>query len=364
MKIVPSGVQRPWLFEAFPGLEQQLPWAPLVDAPTQVHLLERISGKLGREVWIKRDDKSSFEYGGNKPRKLEFLLGEALALGQKRLLTGGGIGTNHGLATAIFGKKLGFRVTLGLFDQPVTAHVRQNLLLYYAYGAEMIYMGSMLKAVLRYFLLERFRQRGAYRIEPGGSSPLGVLGYVDAGLEFAMQVQRREIPLPQTIFVAVGTCGTMAGLVLGLRLSGLSTRVVGVQVAPATFANPKSTLRLASKALKMMRHLDRYVPAVRLTLADFPIEKGHYGTGYGYPTQASSAAIRLMREDEEIFLDPTYTGKTFGALLAHAEFETRKASVLFWNTLSSVDLSHVAQDVDFRFLPKPFHRFFQGELVE
>ncbi len=364
MKIAPSGLRRPLLFEAYPGLQQKLPWTPLVDAPTQVHPLEKASAKLGKEVWIKRDDKTSSEYGGNKPRKLEFLLGEALVQGQKRLLTGGGIGTNHGLATAIFGKDLGFGVTLGLFDQPVTTHVRKNLLLYHAYGAEMIYMGSMLRAVLRYFLFERFRQRGAYRIEPGGSSSLGVLGYVDAGLEFAMQVRRREMPLPKMIFVATGTCGTMAGLVLGLRLSGLSTRVVGVQVAPGTFANPRATLRLASKALKMMRHQDRSVPSARLTLEDFPIEKRHYGAGYGHPTESSRKAIQFMREHEEILLDPTYTGKTFGALLAQADSQTGRGPLLFWNTLSSVDLSHVAQNVDFRSLPEPFHRFFLCELVE
>ena len=146
ISIAPPGLTRPWLFEVFPALKQHLPWTPLVDAPTPVQPLEQISARLDREVWIKRDDKTSSEYGGNKPRKLEFLLGEALAQNRKRVVTGGGVGTNHGLATTIFGKQLGLRVTLGLFDQPVTAHVRNNLLLYHAYGAEMKYAGSFLKA--------------------------------------------------------------------------------------------------------------------------------------------------------------------------------------------------------------------------
>ena len=364
MNIPPPRLNRPWLFEAFPGLSEQLHWTPLVEAPTPVHRLEGISSQLGKEVWIKRDDKTSSEYGGNKARKLEFLLGEALAQNRKRVFTGGGVGTNHGLATAIFGKKLGFRVTLGLFDQPVTAHVRKNLLLYQAFGAEMKYAGSLLKAALRYYLIEKIRQRSAYMVPPGGSSPLGALGYVDAGLEFATQVERKEVTLPQMIFVALGTCGTMAGLVLGLRFSGLNIPVVGVQVAPSAFANPKAVLRLARKSLKLMQRLDRSVPKVELTLADFPVERGHYGAGYGHPTPACREAIQLMGESEEIFLDPTYTGKTFGALLARANSEHEQGPMLFWNTLSSADLDTVAQSVDFRSLPLAFHRFFECELVE
>jgi D-cysteine desulfhydrase len=364
MNVVPPGAKRPWLFEAFPGLQEQLPWTALVQAPTPVHPLEKISSLLGKEVWIKRDDKTSSEYGGNKPRKLEFLLGEALARNRKKVVTGGGVGTNHGLATTIFGKKLGLGVTLGLFDQPVTAHVRNNLLLYQAFGAEMKYMGSALKAALRYYLVEKVRQRSAYQVPLGGSCPLGALGYVDAGLEFAKQVMRKEGPLPQTIFVAVGTCGTMAGLVLGLRLSGLSTRVEGVQVAPHAFANPKALLRLARKSLRLMQRLDGSVPDVKLNLADFPVERGHYGAGYGHPTPACREAIRLMGESEEILLDPTYTGKTFGALLARVRSEPGEGPALFWNTLSSADLTPVAQNVDFRSLPVAFHRFFECALVE
>ncbi|MGD8226335.1 MAG: pyridoxal-phosphate dependent enzyme [Desulfobacteraceae bacterium] len=363
MNVIPPRLNRPWLFEAFPGLQKQLPWTPLVEATTPVHCLERISSRLGKEVWIKRDDKTSSEYGGNKPRKLEFLLGEAIAQNRKKVLTGGGVGTNHGLATAIFGKKLGIRVILGLFDQPVTAHVRKNLLLYQAFGAEMKYMGSALKAILRYYLIERIRQHGAYLVPLGGSSPLGALGYVDAGLEFATQVRRKEGPLPQMIFVAAGTCGTMAGLVLGLRLSGLRTRVMGVQVAPSAFANPGALLRLARKSLKLIQRLDGSVPGVQLSLADFPVERGHYGPGYGHPTPACREAIQLMGESEEILLDPTYTGKTFGALVARLRSDPGEGPVLFWNTLSSVDLTPVAQGVDFRSLPVAFHRFFEGALV-
>lgn len=113
-----------------------------------------------------------------------------------------------------------------------------------------------------------------------------------------------------------------------------------------------------------MQCLDRSVPRVQLTLEDFPVEREHYGPGYGHPTPACREAIQVMGESEEIFLDPTYTGKTFGALLARAKSEHEEGPVLFWNTLSSVNLDSVAQGVDFRSLPVAFHRFFECELTE
>jgi D-cysteine desulfhydrase len=357
---IPEGHTRPWLFETFPRLRQSISWTPLVNAPSPVHQLEHLSSRLSRDIWIKRDDKTSLSYGGNKPRKLEFILGDALTRGRKTIVTGGGLGTNHGLATAIFGQQLNFRVLLGLFFQPVTTHVRKNLLLFHAHGAEMAYVGSLLRAVLRYYVTERIRRRGAYFIDPGGSCARGVLGYVDAGLEFSMQIERKEVPLPAAIFLAVGTSGTMAGLVLGLRLAGLRTHVIGVQVAPHAFASSKAVLRLAGKALGLLRRHDRSVPELELTLEDVPVDRSHYGQGYGYLTDAGQSSLRLMAEAEGVTLDPTYTAKTFAGLLDYLKTESDSKPILFWNTFNSVDLSSVANNVDFRSLPNAFHRFFEG----
>jgi D-cysteine desulfhydrase len=358
------GTTRPWLFEAFPALEQRIPWSPLVEAPTPVHPLDALSKHLGSEVWIKRDDKTSPAYGGNKPRKLEFVLGEALSRNYKTLVTGGGIGTNHGLATAIFGRQLGFHVILGLFKQPVTAHVRKSLLLYHAYGAEMVFVDSLPKALLRYYVADRIRRRDAYFIAPGGSSTAGVLGFVDAGLELAMQVERKELPPPKVIYLPVGSCGTMAGLLLGLALAGLKTRVVGVQVAPRLFANPKLVSRLARKTLSRMRRYDGSIPLLEITAANVTMDRDHYGSGYGHPTDGGRRALTLMARAEGIDLDPTYTAKTLSALLYSVRFEREKGPVLFWNTFNSVDLSLMADRVEFRHLPEEFHRFFEGKVVE
>jgi D-cysteine desulfhydrase len=302
-------------------------------------------------------------YGGNKSRKLEFVLGNALARGKKTLVTGGALGTNHGLATALFGRELGFRVVLGLVDQPVTAHVRRNLRLYHACGAETVYVGSIPKALLRYFVIDRIRRRGAFFIPPGASSPEGTLGYVDAALELAMQVDRREMPLPSAIFVPVGSAGTMAGLVLGLRLAGLSTRVIGVRVAHAPFAGPRAVLRLARSTAKLMRRNDRSVPPLRLSLPEITVDGDQYGPGYGHPTVPAREAISLMQDAEGIPLEVTYSGKTFAALLHAIKGNSAEGPVLFWNTFNSVDLSAMAEAIKIDSLPRAFRGFFEGEAV-
>lgn len=354
-----SGSYGPRLFEIFPDLRRNLPWTSLVNAPTPVERLETVSAQLGKEVWIKRDDKISLIYGGNKPRKLEFILAQASAQGRKTLVTGGGLGTNHGLATAIFGRKMNFQVILGLVDQPITKHVRNNLLLCHSCGAEMIYFNSVLKALVHYYLIQRIRRPEAYFIPMGGSSPLGTLGYVNAGLELAMQLDRNELPLPPVIFVAAGTCGTMAGLLLGLKLAEVETRVIGVQVAPGLFTNKKAVLKLTRRTLRLMRRHDKSVPGVKVGPDDIIIEGGHLGEGYGYPTVAARFALSFLAETEGIPLDLTYTAKTFGALLEHVKDDPEKGPVLFWNTFNSVDLAAFCNGVEYRSLPIGFHRFFE-----
>ena len=364
MAAIFSGKTRPWIFEAFPALQGPVPWTPLVEAPTPVEPLQALSAHLGSEVWIKRDDRTSSTYGGNKPRKLEFLLGDALSRRYKTVVTGGGIGTNHGLATAVFGRRLGFHVVLGLFGQPVTAHVRKSLFLYHAYGAEMVFVNHLLGALWRYYVSERITRRDAYFIAPGGSSPVGVLGFVDAGLELALQVERKELPSPRRIYLPVGSSGTLAGLVLGLRLAGLRIPVEGIQVAPRLLANPKTALRLARKAWKLMRRYDRSVPEVELTQADLPIDPAYYGPGYGHPTDGARRALALMAKTEGIRLDLTYTAKTLSGMLHRVRSQGEKGPVLFWNTFNSVDLSQMADRVEPRLLPEAFHRFFEGRIVE
>lgn len=349
------------IFDAVPGLAERIAHIPLVHAPTPVELLERLSSRVGREIWVKRDDLSSPLYGGNKPRKLEFLLAEAQSRGARTLVTAGGLGTNHGLATAIFGKEAGFEVVLCLFDQPVTDHVRKNLLLFRACGAEIVYGGSRLGGVLRFFIMERIRRRRAFFIPLGGSSPKGVLGFVNAGLEFALQLEKGEAPKPGAVFVAVGSCGTLAGLVLGFRMAGLSMPVVGVRVAPAVAVNRKAVLKLARRAQELLAPCgSRRSGLLPLSKEAFLLDSEQYGGGYGHPTEAGREAQNLLVETEGIRLEPTYTAKTLASLLEHSRRGTFAGPLLFWNTFNSVDLSSRLAGVGSADLPRPLRKFFVG----
>lgn len=349
------------IFDAIPGLAERMPRIPLVHAPTPVQFLERLSSRVGREIWIKRDDLSSPLYGGNKPRKLEFLLAEARARGARTLVTAGGIGTNHGLATAIFGKETGFQVVLCLFDQPVTDHVRKNLLLFRACGAEIVYGGSRIETLLRFFLLERMLRRNAFLIPLGGSSPRGVLGFVNAGLEFALQVEKGELPKPGAVFVAVGSCGTLAGLVLGFRLAGVSVPVVGVRVAPLVAVNRRAVFDLARRAQQLLAEgQGRQSGPTLLSKDAFSLDSEQYGGGYGHPTEAGCSAQRLAEETEGIRLEPTYTAKTLASLLQHGRRGTFSGPLLFWNTFNSADLAGRLAGVKPEDLPRPLNKFFAG----
>ncbi len=349
------------LTRRWPALAARLPRIALVDGPTPVVPLEHLGRARGiRRLWMKRDDRTSAVYGGNKPRKLELLLGAARAAGHRAVITFGGIGTHHGLATAACARAVGMRTVLVLIPQPVTAHVLHCLLTDHALGAELHLAKGVPDVVRRGLAL---LARGRWRREPlaviptGGSSALGTIGYVDAALELAEQIAAGVMPEPDTIFVPLGSGGTVAGLVLGLRLAGLRTRVVGVLVTDILPPGPR---RLRSLARAAARRLAPEVAMPPLALEDFDIERDFVGAAYGAPTEAAEAARALAHELEDVRLETTYTGKCLAALLARAAAPPwRDQTLLFWNTFSSVDpATSLGPLPDWRTLPAPFHRFF------
>ena len=191
-----DALRRPILFHHFPGLEDKLGWIPLGDFPTPVRKLDR----LGIDnLWIKNDGLSSSVYGGNKVRKLEFILAAVKNRKAGHVITFGGIGTNHGLATAIFCKRLGLGCTLLLFKQPITRHVKKNMLLFQKYGAEVIFHQSLFGAILSYQTIQRIKHPDAYFLFAGGSNPLGTIGFVNAAFELKAQIEAGDLPEPAVI---------------------------------------------------------------------------------------------------------------------------------------------------------------------
>jgi D-cysteine desulfhydrase len=349
----------------FPTLAGRLARIKLTNLPTPVHPLPRLAREQGIDrLWVKRDDQSGILYGGNKPRKLEFLLADAHRRGRRSVMTFGGIGTHHGLATAICAREIGLRAILVLLRQPVTAHVRRCLLLDHAYGAELHYAPTVPRvAATALLLLARGLVRGdiPYIIPTGGTSPLGTLGYVNAAFELAEQIQSGELPEPDSIFVPLGSGGTVAGLTLGLKLAGLRSRVVGVLVTDILPPSARRLTRLARASLRLLRRAAPEVPEVDLNEADATVITGYVGKGYGASTPEGEAVLQRVETLEAIHLDPTYTAKCFAALLQLAQRPPYHGqTILFWNTYSSIDPAAALTELpDFRDLPAAFHPLYR-----
>ena len=316
-----------------------LPRVPLVSAPTPVHPLPRLGRAWGlAELWTKRDDLSAVLYGGNKPRKLEYLLGRARARGCRHVLTFGGLGTNHGLATAVHAAALGLETTLVLVPQPVTPRVIENLRLAHAVGAALLPAQGLADAARRALaVLMRSAARGrrTLLVPPGGSSALGTVGYVQAGLELAAQVRDGALPEPLALFVPVGSGGTAAGLALGIRLGGLATEIVGVLVTDILPPSPGRLRRLAHAA---GHRLGGPAARVRLPRTAIRLLPDFVGPGYGAATPEAATAVEMAEALEGVPLETTYTGKCLAALRQQARLGlAAHRPVLFWNTVSSIE---------------------------
>lgn len=341
------------LLRRHPEAAGRLPWLPLGTLPTPVERFEPPGAAAG--LWVKRDDLSGEPYGGNKVRKLEFLLARAQRDGATRLITAGAAGSHHALATTVYGRALGFDVTLVLFPQPLTDHVRRVLLLDAALGAELRWTPRM-----ELVPLELRRARLAHRreqvcvIPPGGSDPVGTLGYVSAALELAEQVAAGAAPKPEAMHVAAGTLGTAAGLAVGCALAGLETRVGATRIASRLVTNAWTLRRLVEGTVRLLQRAGIPAPAPEAALARIELRHGQLGAGYGHPTAAGRAAAEAFAA-AGLRLDPTYTAKAAADFLAPAPDAGPR---LFWHTLSAAE-PEAAAAARIDDLPGPFRRYLE-----
>ena len=348
-----SGAAGEAFFRRFPRAKGALPWLALGQFPTRVCAAPRLGADLGLDLWVKRDDETATGYGGNKVRKLEPALGEALARGARRVLTVGGLGSNQVVAAAYYARRLGLECEALLVSQPDSPLVRANLRAALALGARLhpAPRWSDWPAALA-GLLAAFG-RDAYVLGPGASTPMGTVGYVAAALELEEQVARGECPEPAVIFVALGSGGTVAGLLLGLAQTRLRTRVVAVRVVSPTLASGPATLVLAWRTGRLLVSFGadvRPLEAARLeVVGDF------VGAGYGSPTPGGVAAVARAADREGLRLETTYTGKALAALVARAP--RRRGPVLFWNTFAAADLAELARGGPATAVPPSLERY-------
>lgn len=326
------------LFELLPGAAT-LPLAGIAHLPTPVeHFAPAGIGAVARlaSLDVKRDDRTSARYGGNKVRKLDFLLGQALEEDRVAVLTFGAYGSNHCLATAVHARALGIEPHVVLSPQepgpfaPATllAHARLGTVIHLVEGWD-----GRREAVRAIRELEDRDGMEPLVIPMGGTNGLSTLGHVNAALE--VLGQGRE---PDVVYVAGGTQGTSLGLAIGFALAGTRTRVEAVRVTPEEVGGPQQVDRVAAETFGLLASLDP--AAAQLTLADlrFRVRDDWFEPGYGVVTPETAASVAAAA-GADVHLETTYSGKALAALIGDAEAGRLDGQrVLFWDTYNSAPL--------------------------
>ena len=326
------------------NLLARLPRTSLGFYPTPLHKLERLSAELGVNIYLKRDDLSGVStFGGNKMRKLEYLLGDALAQGADTVFTYGATQSNHAMQTVAAACKCGLHPVLYLVSvvEPDKETLRANLLLDYIYGAE-VHIVQMepgeeeADAEARSFAMgaehvERLRAEGKhpYDVPMGGASPVGSVGFAGGFVELEEQCAAAGIK-PDYLYHASGTGGTLAGLAAGRALLGADMRIVSVAVSPKDEGYEARTADLANRALGVIGASND----VRVSAEDLQVERGYFAPGYEIPNEWGNGAIRRLARTEGVLMDTVYSGKAFGGLLDHIErgVVPQGSTVVFWHT--------------------------------
>ena len=302
----------------FPGLV----WVPRTRLGTFPTPVQEATLPNGEALWIKRDDRSGMPLGGNKVRALEFLLA-GVGRGSE-VVTTGARGSTHALATAIYGTALGARVTVVRWPQEmnedaalVAAAIRRT-------ASETRDRGTIVGALVD-ATIARIARRARW-VPPGGTSPLGALGHVNAALELAEQVAAGRLPPPERVVVPLGSGGTAAGLMLGFAIARVETTLLAVTVAPGLVANRRRVLAIAGRTARLIERTAG-VTVPRPDPARLVVDREQYGGAYGRATEAGRAAARWISTTAGIPADATYSAKALAAAMKAGGGHT-----LFWLT--------------------------------
>lgn len=301
-----------------------VPRYPLAALPTPITDAVRLREALGGpgvcpRILIKRDDLTALGLGGNKARKLEFLIADALAQRADTVITTGAVQSNHARMTAAAARVAGLRAVLVLTTKAASPALEGNLLLDSLFGADvrfveavdpMLAVGEDEAVVADVVRTEAAAGRTAYVIPVGGSSAVGAIGYVTGTEELVGQLRAMGVA-PARLYYASGSRGTQAGLTLGAKLHGASYTLWGVAVSAGEEEKIERARRVANEAASLLGVTTRVEPG------DLFTDQGFIGDGYGIPTAEGLEAIDLLARTEAILLDPVYTSKGFAALLRH-----------------------------------------------
>lgn len=314
--------------------------------PTPLIELTRLSDKLGGPtIFMKRDDNTGLALGGNKTRKLEFIIGDALAKGADTIITAGATQSNHCRQTAAGAASLGLECHLVLGGEE-PEQVSGNLLLDKIFGCHIHWAGANRKGEDIPKIVEQLKTQGKkpYVIPYGGSSELGALAFVEAFKELESQCQNINETFTHIVF-ASSSGGTQAGLMLGNRLSNSPCQIVGINIDKGeTDKVPfnQYTLSLANSTAKLIGADCEFLEL------DLILNSDYVGEGYGVVGTLENEAIELTAQTEGILLDPVYTGRAMGGLIDMIRTGKIKQTdrVLFWHTGGAPALFAYSSDLD------------------
>ncbi len=321
------------------------PKVSLAFLPTPLAELKRLGHTLGGpRLFIKRDDLTGLALGGNKTRKLEYLLGEALGQGCDSVITGGAAQSNHCRQTAAAAAATGLACHLALGGEPPDSP-NGNLLLDLLFGAKIHWCGEERKGERIPEIAASLRREGRrpYIIPYGGSNAVGAMGFVAAVGELSSDLRKEGIQADHLI-VASSSGGTQAGLAVGADLFGLQTRVTGIAIDKGEGGGPTYESCLADLSNVLALRLG--MPAC-YAAGEFHVRHDYLGGGYGVVGELEREAIRLVAEQEGILLDPVYTGRAMGGLIdliRQGEFSADE-TVVFWHTGGAPALFSYAEEL-------------------
>lgn len=342
------------LFARAPRLAGAVPHLPIGRYPSPIDRVELEDGERRIPILVKRDDLAADGYAGNKVRKLEFILADARERGMTRLITAGATGSHHAFAIAYHGRRAGFDVSLVLFPQSLTPHVREMLLLDAAAGAELLW-ASRMETVPYGLWRARFahRREASCTVPPGGSSDIGTFGYINGALELAAQIDAGATERPTVIHTAAGTLGTVAGIGIGLAWAGLDVSVIATRITSRLLTNERmlaSLVRATLARLKAAGATD--APDAAAVLGLIELRHDQIGAGYGHATTAGTHATNVF-QSAGLRLDATYTAKAAASVLADAAAGAGGLP-LFWHTLSAVEPEELTEATRTVKLPQAF----------
>ncbi len=311
---------------------KNIPRIRLAHLPTPLEPLQRLSAFLGGPaIWVKRDDQTGLALGGNKVRKLEFLLAEALANGAKTLITAGAAQSNHCRQTAAAAARRGLDCILVLSGEP-PGRYSGNLLLDQLFGAQVVWTSRQQRQQILQDTFDQAWEQGKrpYLIPYGGSNPTGAAGYAFALEELLAQRQLPEtaMPLPDWVVFASSSGGTQAGLAAGAELLGYDGKILGISIDEPKGVLQERVADLANQTIELLGG------KAALSGKDILVNDGYLGGGYGVMGEAEQEAVKLFAYHEGLLLDPVYTGRAAGGLidLVRKDFFKQGQTVLFWHT--------------------------------